>query len=253
MRGVASSGGAPESSTRERAYDFIQRKIMEGELPAGSPVSDLAIARQCGISRTPVREAISQLASEGFLHQTPNRGAVVVQFRRADIVYLFELREALEVYAIRKAAGRRLSKSDDARIGQVIDVPLELIDDLRRSGRAALDAAQMQRLLAADMAFHTLLLHAAGNPRILKLVKDTRLLMQIFNIPHAGHTAEELSAIHRQHTRILKAVAKGAAEEAAQALSEHIQNSMRERLEAFDEHERERSLHSVLPAPGQHR
>lgn len=248
MLSVAKAQSAPESSTRERAYEYIQRKIMEGELPAGSPVSDLAIARECGISRTPVREAISQLASEGFLQQTPNRGAIVMQFRRADILYLFELREALEVYAIRKAAGRVLNKGDEERLKEVIDAPLQLIEDLRASGRKSLDAVQMRRLLSADMAFHTLLLHAAGNPRILKVVKDARLLMRIFNFPHAGHTIEELRAIWRQHTRILNAVANGLPEEAAIALSEHIQTSMHERLNAFDEHERERSLSSLMPS-----
>ena len=237
-----------DSSTRERAYEYIQSKIMDGELPAGSAVSDFVIARECGFSRTPVREAISQLATEGFLEQMPNRGAIVVQPRRTDITDLFELREALEVYAIRKTAHGGLSKGDSARIAQVIDLPLRLIEELRASGHSALDASQMRRFIAADLAFHTVLLHSAGNLRILKVVKDTRLLIHIFAIRHAGHTAKELTAIHRQHTGILKEVTRGCAEKAALTLSEHIQKSMQERLDAFDEFERERSLGAMAPA-----
>jgi DNA-binding GntR family transcriptional regulator len=87
---------APDS-VRAKAYLHIQRKIAAGELPTGSALSELALAKGLGSSLTPIREAIGQLVAEGFLEQTPNRGAVVVQLTRQDIVELYELREALEV------------------------------------------------------------------------------------------------------------------------------------------------------------
>src|SRR5262249_11400151 len=92
----ADSHGTSRSS-RERAYLYIQRKIGSGELPGGGAVSELALAKEIGISRTPIRESIGQLIAEGLLEQSPNRGVVVVQMRRSDIVDLYELREALEV------------------------------------------------------------------------------------------------------------------------------------------------------------
>ena len=61
---------------RSGVYLYIQQKIVSGELQAGEAVSELAIAKELGSSRTPVREALGQLAAEGFLDQTPNRGAV---------------------------------------------------------------------------------------------------------------------------------------------------------------------------------
>jgi DNA-binding GntR family transcriptional regulator len=231
-----------EQSIRERAYEYIQQKIVNGEFPAGSPVSDLAIAREFGASRTPIREAISQLATEGFLEQIPNRGAVVVQITRSDITDLFELREALEVYSIRKAAAKGLREAEARRLTEIVEMPLTLISELKSSGLPALDSAQMQRFMAADLSFHTLLLHAAGNPRMLKVVNDTRLLIRIFTFRHAGHTKYELEEIHRQHTVILDAVTRGSVDEAVIALTDHIRQSMRERLDAFDDWRREKSL-----------
>lgn len=233
---------ALESTSRERAYDYIQHKIMDGELPPGSPVSDLSISREIGISRTPVREALSQLAKEGFVEQIPNRGAVVTQFNREDIVYQFELREALEVFAIRKAAVKGLSDGDAARIAPAVDLPLELTAELRCSGAGALNREQMKRFIGADLTFHTILLHAAGNPRILKVVNDTRLLMRVLAIPHSGHTERELEMIHQHHSNILAAVMHGEPDRAGEALSAHIRKSMQDRLDAFDAWRRDISL-----------
>ena len=93
---------------RDQAYAYIQKKILSGDLPAGGAVSELNIAKELGSSRTPIREALGQLVAEGLLEQIPNRGAVVVQFGRQDIVDLFELREALEAFAVEKVARGRL-------------------------------------------------------------------------------------------------------------------------------------------------
>jgi DNA-binding GntR family transcriptional regulator len=82
------------TSIRQKAYLFIQRKIAAGELAAGAAVSELEIAKELGSSRTPIREAISQLTAEGLLEQTPGGGVLVVRFTRDNIVDLCELREA---------------------------------------------------------------------------------------------------------------------------------------------------------------
>jgi len=68
-----------DQSIRERAYIYIQRKIASGELRPGRSVSELALSKELGSSRTPIREAIGQLVAEGLLEQVHNRGAVVVQ------------------------------------------------------------------------------------------------------------------------------------------------------------------------------
>src|SRR5690242_20693729 len=104
----AAGRGRDQGSMREQARQHIQRKIASKELAGGSAVSELMIAKELGFSRTPVREAIGQLLAEGLLRQASGGGAVVAQLSRRDIVDLYQLREALEVYAAGNAARSRV-------------------------------------------------------------------------------------------------------------------------------------------------
>jgi len=234
-------------SIRDRAYVHIQRKIASGELRPGDAVSELALSRELGSSRTPIREAIGQLVAEGLLEQLHNRGAVVVQLTRQDIIDLYELREALEIYAVAKVARDASSRADLDRLSSLTNEILVLRDELQQSGGSELNAQQMHRFVTCDLSFHTLLIRMAGNARITKLLNETRLLMRIFAIHRHGHTVALLERIHRYHSSVLKAVAKKDAEAAAKALSEHIKTSQRERLEDFDHWEREATLRESLP------
>ena len=93
-------------SARERAYFYIQQKIAGRELSAGSAISEVALAAELGLSRTPVHEAIRQLLGEGLLEEDPNGSIVIVRLSRQDFVELYELRSVLEVHAVSKIAKR---------------------------------------------------------------------------------------------------------------------------------------------------
>lgn len=238
----------PKSSVRERAYLHIQRKIASGELSAGQAISELSLAKELGISRTPIREALGQLAAEGLLEQSPNRRAVVVKLTRQDTIELYELREALEVYAVGKAARQLLRRADLDKLQSLTDAILTLKDELDRSGKSGLDQEQMHRFVAYDLGFHTLLMRLATNPRILKVVNETRLLTRIFAIRRQGHTGSLLEDIHRRHSEVVRAIAEQDPQRAMRAISEHIQVSLRERLDDFDHWEIEASLRETIPA-----
>jgi DNA-binding GntR family transcriptional regulator len=232
-------------SVRQKAYQYVQRKILSGDLKCGEALSEVALAAEFGFSRTPIREAINQLVAEGFLYSIQNRGAVVVQLTKRDIVDLFEYREALEIYAVGKVAQKGVCAAEAQHFIEVADEALPFIDDLYRTGQAALNRKQMCEFMAADMAFHALLIHSADNPRILKAVNDSRLLVQIFAIYHDGATAQQLREIHRQHRAILDAILRGAVGEAKDQIAEHIRHSLQERLEMFDHWQSKRSLAST--------
>lgn len=232
---------------RERAYFLIQQKIVSGELMAGAAISEVSLARELNSSRTPIREAIGQLVSEGILEQIPNRGTIVTQFDRQDILELYELREALEVYAVEKVSQREIDSSDRQRLYGFVDELRDLHEELTAAQGAGLNQEQMQRFVRADLGYHTLLLRLADNRRILKVVQDTRLLIQIFSIRRGGHDAGLLLQIHRFHREILDAVVRNDVEAAKRLLREHIQLSRQERLQSFDHWEREASLTRSLP------
>jgi DNA-binding GntR family transcriptional regulator len=245
LRKIKNNDGRSE---RARAYIQIQGKIASGELQSGSAVSELSLAKQLGMSRTPIREAMGQLAAEGLLEQIPNRGAIVVQPTRLDIIDLYDLREALEVHAVGKAAQIRVNTSDLEMSRRLADSVLSLKEELERSGNFALNAEQMHRFIRSDLAFHTLLVRMASNRRILKIVNETRLLIQIFAMHREGHKIADLEQIHHYHCEIVRSVEERDRERAMRTLSEHIQASLRERLTQYDQWERESSLRkSAIP------
>jgi DNA-binding GntR family transcriptional regulator len=234
-------------SIREKAYVLIQQKIARGELVPGAAVSEIGLAKELGSSRTPIREALGQLVAEGLLEQTANRGALVVQLKRQDIIDLYELREALEVYAVGKAAQRANSENEIERLKRLVGDIADVQSELRRTKQTELSGPQMQKFIGCDLGFHLLLVRMAANARILKLVNETRLLIRIFAIHRQGHNAAMLSKIHAQHSEMVRAVSERNPKAAMQILSTHIQQSLQERLEDFDRWEHESSMRDTLP------
>ncbi|MEN6536030.1 MAG: GntR family transcriptional regulator [Bryobacteraceae bacterium] len=247
MRKNTQKSAIAGSSLREDAYRHILKKIASGELVAGTSLSEVALARELGSSRTPIREAIGQLVAEGWLTQTPNRGAVVVQLTRRDIVELYELREALEVYEVGRAARAYVPPEDLDHLRQIINEMALLKRELERSSRTALNTEEMRHFVAYDLGYHSLLVRLGGNARILKVVNETRLLIRVFSIHRSGHDAAQIDQICNSHTRILEAVANRDSSSAMSLLSEHIRASSQERLDEFDHWDRARSLRSAFP------
>jgi DNA-binding GntR family transcriptional regulator len=248
MKRKRTAAAPPDRSIRIQAYEHVRQMILQGELPPESLVSELAIAEKLGSSRTPVREALGQLVAEGLLQQTPNRGTTVVRFNRQDIVDLYELREALEAYAARKAASLKPLGAEMEQWRSVTRGILALRDELARTALSALDAEQMQQFISIDYAFHTMLMHLGGNARMVKVVNDSRLLVRIFIMGREAYSTAQLDALYRQHEEIIDAVDSGDQDRAASTISAHIRTSLQERLVAFESWERTALLKKNIPA-----
>jgi DNA-binding GntR family transcriptional regulator len=216
------------------AHKHILGKIADGQFPAGAAISEVSLATGLGISRTPVREAIGQLIAEGIL-QRSHRGAVVAEPTRQDIIELYELREALEVYAIGKVASRRPSPRVLEPLEALVEELLVIAAELKQSGQPGLEGEALQRFITCDMRFHMLLLQTGGNQRMLKILDSTSLLLRIFSLPRAHHTSKLLGEVHHFHRRILDAVAEGSRSDAMRLLGEHIRISLEERLAEYED------------------
>jgi DNA-binding GntR family transcriptional regulator len=239
--------GTRDLSVRERAYLHIQEQIANGKLAAGSGISELSLAKELGSSRSPIREAMNQLAAEGLLEQNSGGGMLVAQLKRNDIIELYDLREALEVYSVGKIAELALRPADKDRLQHLVDKIPQLRAELESCGEKALNEAQMQRFLACDFEFHALLMSMTQNSRIQKIISETRFLIRIFSLYRPGHDAPLLDSIYQYHQRVLDAVANGDKQLAMQCLAEHIQASQREQLNGFDHWRREMSLRRNVP------
>ena len=103
----------------EQAADTIRARIIGGELPLGAPLSENQLASELGVSKTPIREALLQLKVEGLVSIQPQRGSFVFDMSPADIAELGELRETLELAALRLAMARRLLENSDLPVSEI--------------------------------------------------------------------------------------------------------------------------------------
>ena len=233
-------------SARERAYLCIQQKIADRELSAGNAISEVALAAELGLSRTPVHEAIRQLLGEGLLEEDSNGSIVVVRLSRQDFVELYEMREVLEAHAISKIAKCQLDGKDLERLQALAGEIKALRNQLIKSGKKTLNDGQMRQFEMADISFHTFLMSIAENTVALKFFSKVRYLIRVFAARHAGHDAEALARVHKEHLDMIHAMAEGDVDKAVQAVSQHVQVSQQERLKEYSHWEREALLRNQI-------
>jgi DNA-binding GntR family transcriptional regulator len=220
-------------SLRDDAYDRIRAKLALGQLAAGSEISEPMLAEMLGISRTPVREALQQLETEGLVERTPKRSTVVRMPDRNDILDLYEVREAVEVFAAGLAAERRTATDLD-RLRYLCSEMKIIADDLQKSNARVLSDAKLRRLLAADMGFHLIMIQATGNRHIMKIVADSHVMSRVFGAPRQEHDIKVVKENYRVHKEIFQAVESSNSSRAGELMAKHIQSTLQETLEYFD-------------------
>lgn len=209
----------------QRAYRHLRQKLLDGSVPPGSRLSYGSIGKEIGVSATPVREAVGQLASEGFVELVPQLGAVVRRLTREEAVELYELREALESFAARRAA-ERIAARQLVELAENLAASAELVVKVRKSGKKAAAKSVSRPFHALDLAFHMILLEAAGNRRMLKVVGDSHILTRIFQAERHAFRLDILEATQAEHEAIAAAVGSRDGAAAEEAMRRHIRNSL---------------------------
>jgi DNA-binding GntR family transcriptional regulator len=209
----------------QRAYRHLRQKLLDGSVPPGSRLSYGSIGREIGVSATPVREAVGQLASEGFVELVPQLGAIVRTLTREEAVELYELREALEGFAVQRAAAS-ISPRQSAELEANLAASAALVAKVRRSGKKSAARSIAAPFHALDLAFHMILLEAAGNRRMLKVVGDSHILTRIFQADRHSFRLDILETTLAEHEAIAAAVRAGDGAAAGEAMRRHIRNSL---------------------------
>tara|TARA_R110002096_G_scaffold332415_2_gene526457 strand:+ start:746 stop:1381 length:636 start_codon:yes stop_codon:yes gene_type:complete len=191
----------------------------------GARLSYGTIGKEIGVSATPVREAVGQLASEGFVELVPQLGAVVRELNREEAVELYELREALESFAAARAS-ERISERQLEELQANLAASAKLVKKVQGSGRKTADKATAKRFHSLDLSFHMTIIEASRNRRMLKVVGDSHILSRIFQAERHEFTATILEATQKEHEAIAKAIRSREAGKASDAMRAHIQNSL---------------------------
>ncbi len=224
------------SLLRNNAYQTIRQRLLKRELEPGTRVSELALAKEMGISRAPVREAINRLASEGLVMQIPNAGTFVKRPNRIDLENLYQVRLWLECEAAAEtahhASQRRLKQMQDA-----LDQMQAVAREHQGTGRRFLSEELFDRHLAGDLAFHLALIRGCGNRMVSKLVDHHHLMSQIW----CAVPEEDIARVYSEHLRIFHAVRDGDGEAARQLMREHLTVACHNALDRYDWHQRQQA------------
>jgi DNA-binding GntR family transcriptional regulator len=194
------------------AHERIRASILRGELPPGSVVSDHELAREFGVSRTPVREAFLRLQLEGLVEVVPQVGTFVSRLDRHAVRDALFAREQLECGALAE------------RIDAIGPIELAELDGCARRQRSALQATDYDAVMAEDDTFHFLLLRLAGRSGVWPVVRDVRDLMRRVRALALPNLSAGRSAI-AQHDRIVDALRRGHNSEAVALLRTHIRDN----------------------------
>lgn len=197
-----------QESTPSLIAAQLRRHISNGTLAPGAQLVEMDIARELGVSRGPVREAIQRLTQEGILVSIRNKGVFVAEFGEDDLRDVYEARTAIE-----KAAAGMLLSGDYFHGGEELLGCVARMEEARVSG----DPAAMTK---ADRAFHERLVEMAGSPRLSRmhttLLTETRMCLNRFD----GRYEDESVRVV-EHRGLAEALREGKRDLVAERLDAH--------------------------------
>ena len=199
-------------------YERLREEIVEWELAPGTHLNETRLAERLGVSRTPLREALRRLTRDDLVRISPGRGAFVTEIALQDIVHQFQMREALETYAVRLCA-RAPERSVFAELAEDFH---EWEGRFEQAGEGVDDTGYYVLTDRLDTAVS----ENAANPYLAdSLISARRHLRRLRR--HARRTPERMVLSAREHARICRAVHEGAEDVAVRAATEHVDNSLR--------------------------
>ena len=194
-------------------YNTIKDAIIAEKLEPGKKVSETGLAKELGVSRTPVREALRILYTEGFVKLTPNSSFVVSMFTQKDAIEILHVRSILESEASRMAA-MNIDEEGKRKLKKAISL-MDKVYELEGEEKAA-------EFSNADIEFHKVIFEIAGNSKML-MVSDSLHDRQIrlYISTHSANT-ELMDVGSRQHRHIMDAIVIGDEIGAEKYAKEHI-------------------------------
>jgi DNA-binding GntR family transcriptional regulator len=204
-------GGRQFSNLSASIVATLKERIIHWQYPPEHRLTEAELCQKFGVSRSPVREALRTLATDGFVKKMPNRGYAVKQYNLREIEELYEVRLALELFVVECLAKRGTPKNDD-------------LDALERTWTSLLNGSSKkdEDLARLDTLFHETLAHAAGNKSLLRQLRAINERLLLFRMIDFGKAHRAESTCH-QHLEILKRIAANDISGARKAMQRNIE------------------------------
>lgn len=197
-----------KDNCKQKAYDFLYNSIITNELRPGQPIIEQEISSTLGSSRTPVREALKQLESEGLVRHIPGRGTFVSEVTTQDVEEIFALRSMLEVLALQSA----WKKINDEEINKV--------EQFLTSLDSNCSADEFYR---SDRMIHDLIVKNGGNRRLESFLNNINAQIERIRII-SSLTPQRLAKSKTEHLAIIDALRERNLEKTEELLRAHINN-----------------------------
>ncbi len=212
------------STIADKICSKLQNAIVEGIIPAGSKISEPALASEYGISRGPLREALSRLEACNLIERKPNVGARVVTLTREHLVEIYLIRESLEGLAARLAAENMSDKDVNE-----LDALLE-----KHKHQIIQDQSYYQK--EGDMDFHFRIVKGSNNSYLIDMFSnDLYHLIRLYRYQF-GMVSKRVPRAFVEHEQIVDAIRQHDGELAQFLMSRHISNSRKNVEKMLDEH-----------------
>jgi len=223
-------------SLKDLAHAHIRDRLLDGRIDPGARISSSGLAKQIGVSFIPPGEAITQRAAEGLIDHEPCIGSYaprVLPHDRSEFYELYELREALEVHAIRLAA-QRIDEAGLSEVSRWNDALHAIVRARRDEPEVEPTPEDLEAWILADLELHMALLRAAGRARLVRAVKDLRVLTQVFRSQRVLRPIEDLERACDHHQKLIDALRKRDADKARTVMVEHIRFGCKNALESYE-------------------
>jgi GntR family transcriptional regulator, rspAB operon transcriptional repressor len=194
------------------AYDRLRESILSGQMTPGEIYNEMALAKELGVSRTPVREALLELSSQGLVTFLPRKGVQVNYFTQQDVEEVYEIRNAVELAIVEKLA-RNPAAYDFSIVEQA----------LAENARAA-EMHDAAAFLIADRTLHSELAILSGNRRMLAISSNLRDIIHLMSV-EALTKPHRLEDVPVEHARVVEAIRRGDVEGAIDAMRHHMEQS----------------------------
>lgn len=197
-----------KDNCKEKAYDYLYNSIINNQIHPGQPVIEQEISGTLGTSRTPVREALKQLESEGLVRHIPGRGAFVSEVTTQDVEEIFMLREMLEVLALQVA----WKKIRDEEINEVEQFLSSLDSD-----------CSAEDFYKSDRMIHDLIVSNGNNRRLMSFLNNINAQIERIRII-SSLTPQRLKKSKEEHLGIINSLKERNLVKAEELLRMHINN-----------------------------
>lgn len=219
LTGEEEQEGRRSADSSERAYNTIRKLLVEFKLKPDERLNEVQLSRSLGVSRTPIREALNRLASEGFVSLTPNRGFFVRSLSTEGLIDLYELRSIIECAAFRLMCER----ADDAQIARLTAYWAGIVDGYQDN--------PPDEILIKDERFHLLIAELSGNPELANQLAAINARIRFIRRIQIERTHDPRQV--SSHSEIVAAAVRRDAERGVQLLRDHIEMTVSATQEAL--------------------